>query len=148
MRRVDLIVVHHTAGRTTVTPAEIAEEHRARGSRTIGYHWLVHELAGGVWTVSPGRPEAEVGAHDQGQNTGSIGIAIAGDYSGGRPVHPDAWSVLVATVAGRCRAYGLSAGQVEGHRENEPKTTPTACPGFDPAKLRADVSFQLIRTAA
>ncbi len=146
MRTINLIDVHHSAGRTTVTVEDVTREHKARGFRTIGYHWLIHELAGGVWTVSPGRPESEVGSHDEGQNAASIGICIAGDYTKG-PVHPDAWAVLVATVAGRCRAYGLTAMQVQGHREEEPASTPTACPGFDPATLRQAVLEQLRRAA-
>jgi N-acetylmuramoyl-L-alanine amidase len=144
MRPIDLIDVHHTAGPTTATVADITREHQRRGFRTIGYHWLVHELPGGVWTVSPGRPEEEVGAHDEGENARSIGVAIAGDYTKG-PVHPDAWAVLVATVAGRCRAY--PGARVRGHREDEPRETPTACPGFDPAVLRAAVEEQLRRAA-
>lgn len=151
-RAVRRVIVHHSAGRETSTVAQIVAEHKARGFSTIGYHWLVHallvvhradgspvEIVAGPWTVSQGRPEQDAGAHDQGQNADSIGVCIAGDYTRGL-VAPDGWLVLVATVVGICRRYGLTVDQVEGHCEHEPASTPTACPGFDPAELRAAVA--------
>lgn len=140
MRTVRRIIVHHSAGSTVATVETIDAEHRRRGFSCIGYHWLIHQLRdGGPWQVSPGRPEPDVGAHDQGQNSDSIGICLAGDYTRG-PVPPDAWEVLCAVVANRCRAYGLTAVDVEGHGENEPPTTPTACPGYDPFRVRERVA--------
>lgn len=147
-RPITRIIVHHSAGHEHTTVDAVAAEHRRRGFRTIGYHALLHRVsAGGRWTVSEGRPVPEVGSHDQGQNEGSIGVCVAGDYTKG-PVDPAAWELLVLHVALLCALHGLTADQVEGHRENEPKATPTACPGFDPARLRADVAEQLRRVAA
>lgn len=151
MRRVTTVIVHHTAGRDTQTAAEIRAFHTApppkgRGYSDIGYHWLVRRIAGGPWTVEAGRPEALVGAHDADENADSIGICIAGDYTKG-PVPVDAWAVLVATVADVCRRHGLTADQVEGHREDEPAKTATACPGFEPELLRASVRLQLARAS-
>jgi len=76
MREIDKIIVHCSAtpeGRE-VTVAQITEWHRARGFRTIGYHYLV----GLDGSVSRGRPEAEVGAHCTGQNARSIGVCYVG----------------------------------------------------------------------
>lgn len=151
MRAVRHVIVHHTAGRDTESAAEVRRFHTAappkgRGWADIGYHWLVRRLAGGPWTVEAGRAEALVGAHDDGENADSIGVCLAGDYTKG-PVPADAWSVLVATVADVCRRYGLGADAVEGHREDEPSSSPTRCPGFDPAVLRAAVREQLARAA-
>lgn len=142
MRTIHLVDVHHSAGRQTDDVPTITREHQRRGFRTIGYHWLIHKPSGSPWRVDQGRLEADIGAHDDGQNAHSIGVCVAGDYSRG-PVPPDAWSVLVATVADVCRRYGLTGADVQGHREHEPATTPTACPGFDPALLRAAVALQL-----
>jgi N-acetylmuramoyl-L-alanine amidase len=146
MRRIDTVIVHHSAGPDTATIEDIRRIHQAKGWTDIGYHWLVHRLwAGGPWTLSPGRSEALVGAHDLGQNETSVGICIAGDYTKG-PVPVDGWHVLLATCVSRCQAHQLAVDRVEGHREHEPSSTPTECPGFDPASLRRDLA-PLLRLA-
>lgn len=135
-RIIKLGIVHHSAGREDVTVAEVTREHVARGFRTIGYHYLVHRIGkGGPWTVSVGRPESEVGAHDEGENADSIGVCIAGDYTRG-PVDPAGWSVLLALLANISRRHGLTNDLWTGHGEHEPAGTPTACPGFAPSELR------------
>ena len=146
-RKIRRLIVHHSAGPITESVDQVRRFHMAappagRGWSDIAYHWYVWLLPGGVWTVSPGRPEEREGGHDAGQNADSIGVCIAGDYTKG-PVDPDAWMTLVALVASICRRYGLTSNQVEGHKENEPASTPTACPGFDPACLREAVRRQL-----
>lgn len=148
MRPIHLVIAHHSVTHEHVTVAEVDVMHRARGMARIGYHYLVHRLSpGGPWTVSAGRPVEQIGAHDAGQNEGSIGVCLAGRYDEGRPLDPDGWAVLVATVAHLCRRYGLTADQVEGHCEREPATTATACPGYDPAELRAAVGARIGRAA-
>lgn len=147
MRAIRRIIVHHTAGPDTETVEQVRRFHKApppagRGWSDIGYHHLVHRTPSGIWLRSSGRPEARAGSHDEGQNADSIGVCIAGDYTKG-PVPADGWAVLVSTVADVCRRYGLTAEQVEGHGEHEPSTTPTRCPGFDPATLRTAVAERL-----
>lgn len=76
MRKIRKIIVHCTAtpeGRE-VSVAQIADWHRARGFRTIGYHWVVY-LDG---SIHAGRPESEIGAHCLGHNADSIGICYVG----------------------------------------------------------------------
>lgn len=76
MRNVNKIIIHCTAtpeGRKT-TLDEITSWHKARGFRTIGYHYVIH-IDG---RISPGRMESEIGAHCKGQNSNSIGIAYVG----------------------------------------------------------------------
>ncbi len=142
-RTIRRVIAHHTAGPEYTSVSAIMAEHQRRGYRTIGYHELVHRTSpGGSWVRSAGRPEAQVGAHDEGQNADSIGVCIAGRYHLG-PVPADGWAVLVATVVDVCRRFGLSADDIEGHREHEPTTTATQCPGFDPELLRAAVREQL-----
>lgn len=148
MRTINRIIVHHGANPVTQGVEAVRTYHTAkppagRGWSDIAYHWYIWRLPAGCWTVSIGRPEEREGGHDTGQNADSVGVCIAGDYSKGAPVDPDAWAILIATVASICRRYGLTSAQVEGHRENEPPSTPTACPGFDPARLRAAVAVQL-----
>lgn len=141
MRSIRRLIVHHSAGPPSETVAAIRRFHTARppagrGWSDIGYHFIVR-LEGGRWQVEPGRAVERAGSHDEGQNADSIGVCLLGDYSGGYPVPPAAWAALLALLAQLARQYGLRVDQVEGHREHEPSTTPTACPGFDPATLRA-----------
>lgn len=146
-RRIDRVIVHHSAGAPDTTVEDVRAFHKGqRGYSDIGYHAVVR-LEGETWRVEPGRPVAVVGAHDGGQNTGSIGVCLFGRHDGGRPVPPAAWALLARICAGLLDAYGLPTSALEGHRENEPAHTPTACPGFDPADLRAAVG-SLRRAAA
>lgn len=78
-KRTDFIVLHVTATRP-LTPAGVAEVtamHKARGFSTIGYHYVIR-LDG---KIEKGRPENQVGAHVQGYNSVSIGVALEGGLS-------------------------------------------------------------------
>lgn len=141
MRPLDRIIVHHTAG-THGTAASIRHHHvERRGWTDIGYHFLIRN----GWVkanafdpdsdgrVDLGRPVAEVGAHDLGENETSLGIALVG-----RDVVT--WRQLAALHA---LVQGLRAGlreplQVYGHCEHEPAGTPTECPG---ARLRPRLAW-------
>ena len=82
MRKINNIIIHCTATPEArwVTNEEITRWHKARGFRTIGYHYVVY-LDG---TGHVGRPENEIGAHCQGRNADSIGVCYVGglDKSG------------------------------------------------------------------
>jgi N-acetylmuramoyl-L-alanine amidase len=76
MNMIDKIIIHCSAtpeGRRT-TLEEVTQWHKARGFRTIGYHYLIH-LDG---SISRGRQEHEQGAHTKGYNKNSIGICYVG----------------------------------------------------------------------
>jgi hypothetical protein len=140
VRPIHAIIVHHTASSTTTTMEEVLDWHvHTRGWDDIGYHFY---LQGPL--VRAGRPLDLVGAHDFGENVGTIGICVAGDYRSSSP-DPDTWYQLVSLCADLCRQYALEAEDVFGHRENEPTSTPTACPGFSSDKLRADINSELHR---
>lgn len=149
MRTIRRIIVHHSAGPDDETVAAIRAFHTAappkgRGWSDIGYHLVIRRAPqlGNVWTVEAGRQMALVGAHDADQNADSIGVCLCGDYSKG-PVPWPAWLVLVGTVAGLCKQFRLTSAEVEGHREHEPASTPTKCPGFDGDTFRDDVAKAL-----
>ena len=146
MRDINTIIVHHSASPDTWDVARIDKEHKERGFSGIGYHYLLRRDPGtGVWLVSQGRPVDQVGAHDQGQNSDSIGICLAGNYSDS-PIPAAAWETLLMVVAAVCKRFGLTQVNVEGHRENESKETPTECPGknFDLEKLRHGIANKLM----
>ena len=132
MRKIDKIIVHCTAtpaGRE-VTVADVKAWHKARGFRTIGYHYLVY-LDG---TVHAGRRESEVGAHCLGQNARSIGVCYVGglDAATGEPrdTRTPAQRRALRELIGSLRRRYPSA-TVHGHREFAAK----ACPCFDIADL-------------
>ena len=84
-----LALVHHTAGRNGYTAAESPAIVRAiqlyhvkgNGWNDIGYNFLVDRFG----TVFEGRyggiERNVVGAHAEGFNTGSVGVAVLGEYS-------------------------------------------------------------------
>ena len=120
-----LLVLHHTdvpcAGididdEPAYTRA-IQQQHFRRGFADIGYHFLV--LPSGA--VHLGRPPFALGAHVAGHNTGSLGIAVAGDFDVETPC---ASAVAALTLLVR-HLRGEGTIPIVGHRELADKN----CPG-------------------
>jgi len=76
MRHINEVIIHCTATPTGqhVTIGDINNWHNARGFGNCGYHYVI-DYDGKVLN---GRPEDEQGAHCQGHNARSIGIAYIG----------------------------------------------------------------------
>lgn len=78
---IDKVVFHNT--QTEVVPMDKAVERlrylhvEKRGWDEIGYHYVIHPLTGEVRNT---RPVEFMGAHAKGANSGSIGVAILGDW--------------------------------------------------------------------
>ncbi|MGH3116503.1 MAG: N-acetylmuramoyl-L-alanine amidase [Gaiellales bacterium] len=147
-------IVHHTAGAAGTSPAQSAAIVRAiqtyhvrgNGWDDIGYNFLVDRF-GQVFEGRYGGIERNVvGAHAQGFNTGSVGIALLGSYGGAVPpakardalARLIAWRLDVAHVDPVSRISVISSGNprfpaglptwmraVSGHRD----TGFTSCPG-------------------
>jgi hypothetical protein len=147
-------IVHHTAGAAGSSPAQSAAIVRAiqtyhvrgNGWDDIGYNFLVDRF-GQVFEGRYGGIERNViGAHAQGFNTGSVGIAVLGSYGGSGPpasardalARLIAWRLDVAHVDPVSRVSVISSGNprfpaglptwmraVSGHRD----TGFTSCPG-------------------
>ena len=130
MRKIDEIIIHCSAtpeGRDH-SVADVTAWHRARGFRTIGYHYLVH-IDG---RVERGRPESEIGAHCLGHNARSIGVyyvgGLASDCKTPKDTRtPEQRRMLRELVKGLQRKY--RGAKVYGHRDFAAK----ACPCFDVA---------------
>jgi hypothetical protein len=151
---VRLLIVHHTAGTNSYTAAQAAaivrgiEVYHVKGNgwNDIGYNFLVDRFG----TVYEGRgggiDRNVVGAHAEGFNTGTSGIALIGNYSAATPpkAQQDALVALAAWRLDVAHVYPLStvvytsggnykykAGKVvtlraiSGHRD----TGPSECPG-------------------
>jgi hypothetical protein len=147
-------LVHHTAGSNSYTAAQSAAIVRAiqtyhvkgNGWNDVGYNFLVDKY-GQVFEGRYGGVERNVvGAHAEGFNTGSVGVAVLGGYGTTRPTAKAleavaallAWRLDVAHVDPLQRLSWISGGNarfpsgapvplgaVSAHRD----TGPTACPG-------------------
>ena len=153
---VRLAVVHHTAGANSYTPAQAAaivrgiEVYHVQGNgwNDIGYNFLVDRFG----TVYEGRAGGitrnVIGAHSEGFNSGTVGIALIGNFTNAVPpramqdalVKLLAWRLDVAHVDPLSRVVYLSGGNakfkagrsvtlraISGHRD----TGPSECPGND-----------------
>lgn len=107
--------------------AEIRRWHvQQRGWRDIGYHWFIDRDG----AVAPGRPEAEIGAHVEGHNRGTIGICLLGGY-GARADDPFEKNFTSAQATEATRLLGeikarATIQKVSGHNDYAAKV----CPGF------------------
>lgn len=126
-RKITQIIVHCSATKASkhFTVSDIDGWHRARGFRSIGYHYVVY-LDGSVHT---GRPVSEAGAHCTGHNTHSIGICyIGGLDSSGHPADTRTTAQKAALRALVARLQDEYPGAtVHGHCEFAAK----ACPSFN-----------------
>ena len=153
-KSIKIAVVHHTAGTNAYTPAQAAaivrgiEIYHVKGNgwNDIGYNFLVDRF-GNVYEGRYGGVEQNViGAHAQGFNTGTVGVALIGNYASATPpaaqqqglVDVLAWRLDVAHVDPLSSAAITSGGNpkfragkvvtlraVSGHRD----TGPSECPG-------------------
>jgi hypothetical protein len=151
---VRLAIVHHTAGSNSYTRAQSAsivrgiELYHVKGNgwNDIGYNFLVDKYGQVFEGRYGGMTRPVVGAHAQGFNSGSVGIAVIGDY-GSASITPAARAALVSLIAWRLdlahvdpvsRVVRISAGNprypagkavtlraISGHRD----AYPTSCPG-------------------
>ena len=136
MRPLSEIIVHATATRpewwAKKSPAQKVAEVRRwhvsdRGWADIGYHFLIDR--NGI-TVA-GRPIEKVGAHTQGRNTGTIGVALFGGHGSAAtdrfrdhftPQQDMSLRILITALRAKYGALALS-----GHNQWAAK----ACPGFN-----------------
>jgi hypothetical protein len=152
--RVRLAIVHHTAGTNHYSAAQSAaivrgiQAYHVRGNgwNDIGYNFLVDKYGQVFEGRGGGIAEPVGGAHAQGFNTGSTGVAVLGTYSA-RDITTAARAALVKLISWRLDvahvdpatvltfvSYGsnrFAAGTpvrlrgVSGHRD----TALTSCPG-------------------
>lgn len=126
MAKIREIIVHCSAtpeGKD-YTVADITKWHKARGFKTIGYHYVVYRDG----TVVAGRPEGTIGAHCEGHNSYSIGVCYIGGLAADGKTPKDtrtpeqraALRKLVWDLADKYRA------SIHGHYEFAKK----ACPSF------------------
>jgi N-acetylmuramoyl-L-alanine amidase len=149
-----IAIVHHTAGTNNYTRAQAAAIVRGielyhvvgNGWNDIGYNFLVDRFG----TIYEGRgggiDRNVVGAHAQGFNVATVGVALIGSFNATTPTRAQqdalvqllAWRLDVAHVDPESRVLYTSGGNykypagrvvtlraISGHRD----TGPTECPG-------------------
>src|SRR6266540_6108081 len=151
---VQFAIVHHTAGSNSYTASQSAaivrgiEVYHVKGNgwNDIGYNFLVDRYGQVFEGRYGGIDKNLVGAHAQGFNTGSVGVAVLGTYGSAGPptaartavarllawrldvAHVDPLSTLTWASGGNPR-YAVGAPvflrAVSGHRD----TGFTSCPG-------------------
>jgi N-acetylmuramoyl-L-alanine amidase len=133
MRSIDTIILHYTA-----TPPgmdigvnEVRQWHvEERGWSDIGYHYLIR-IDG---TIEVGRPLEDIGAHCEGHNECSVGVAYVGglDENGNsRDTRTALQHMSIEVLTATLRAL-FGPVPLLGHREMEGAAT--ECPGFDPSQ--------------
>lgn len=149
-----LAIVHHTAGTNAYTPAQAAaivrgiEEYHVVGNgwNDIGYNFLVDRFGNVYEGRAGGITRNVVGAHSEGFNRGTVGVALIGNYTAATPpaaqqaalvrllawrldlAHVDPLSTVVYTSGGNAKfAAGtrVTLRAISGHRD----TGPSECPG-------------------
>jgi hypothetical protein len=128
MGKVEYIAIHHTK-REIDFPALIKLRHKLiKGWEDIGYHWIIGN--GRLFTeegeIYAGRQEIYAGAHVQGYNNRTIGIAVMGDFNSRFPSSKQ-MSSLLRLVKEKIEEYNVPVNHVLGHREFP--NTHTSCPG-------------------
>src|SRR5205085_7245747 len=147
-------LAHHTAGTNSYTRAQSAaivrgiEVYHVKGNgwNDIGYNFLVDRFG----TIYEGRgggiDQNVIGAHAQGFNAGTVGVALMGNFSSATPTAAQraalvrllAWRLDVAHIDPRSTVLYTSGGNakfragklvtlraISGHRD----TGPSECPG-------------------
>jgi flagellar hook assembly protein FlgD len=168
---VKLAVVHHTAGTNSYTRAQAAaivrgiEVYHVRGNgwNDIGYNFLVDRF-GTVYEGRGGGVERNViGAHAEGFNAGTVGVALVGNYSNASPpqaqqqalvdllawrldvAHLDPLSTVVYTSGGNAKFRAgklVTLHAISGHRD----TGPSECPGREAYALLPSIAKRVAAT--
>jgi hypothetical protein len=102
---VQYLIVHCSATRVTkdYTEEQLLKDHKARGFRTVGYHFYIRKSG----VVTPFRKLLEVGAHCRPWNRCSIGIC----YEGGSGCQREAGGYADAGAGRGARCAVDSAAQ-------------------------------------
>lgn len=121
------IIWHHSADMQDAAQAQrINAHHHKLGFPVsslgywIGYHWLIERDG----TMFQARREDEIGAHDTGENSNSIGICLAGNFNYQTPT--EAQTAAVARLVSDIRKrWNIPITRIEPHRWDDV----TDCPG-------------------
>lgn len=114
---IDYLVIHHTES-GDVSVDDIDHWHKSNKWIGVGYHYIIR--ASGA--IEKGRPDNKMGAHAQGHNQNSLGIALTGDFTNITPF-PAQMDSLVSLLKELCATY--PGAKVVKHKD----LCQTSCPG-------------------
>jgi len=121
------IILHHskTKDSETVSWDAIRDYHiKTNGWKDVGYAFCVEQV-GLKSQVMIGRPLTEYGSHCLGQNIGSVGICVVGDYDTEKlPLEKEL--LLIDLCVFLCVTLGINPKEIYGDRDFHPTKT---CPG-------------------
>jgi len=111
------------------TVDDITRWHKARGFKTIGYHYVIYRDG----SIHKGRPVSEEGAHCVGHNKNSIGVCyiggLAADGKTPKDTRTDAQKTSLHNLLAQLKK-SYPGVAIRGHRDFAAK----ACPSFDATK--------------
>lgn len=131
---VKYLVIHCSATRCDrdYTAEQLLRDHKARGFRTVGYHFYIRRDG----SVTQHRRLLEVGAHCRPWNRCSIGICYEGGLDAdGRPADtrtPEQTEQLILLLMRLVKLFPDT--RIQGHRDM-PGSIPKACPCFDAGRV-------------
>ena len=127
---VRFLVLHCSATRcdSDYPPEQLLRDHKARGFRTVGYHFYVRKDG----TLTQHRMLLEVGAHCRPYNRCSIGICYEGGLDEqGRPANTlTAAQLQTLTDLFKILLKQFPSAMILGHRDMR-GSTPKDCPCLD-----------------
>jgi N-acetylmuramoyl-L-alanine amidase/FlgD Ig-like domain len=166
-----LAVVHHTAGTNSYTPAQAAsivrgiEIYHVKGNgwNDIGYNFLVDRYGTIYEGRGGGMTRNVIGAHALGFNTGTVGVALIGNFQNATPpaamqtalasllawrldvAHIDPLSTVAYTSGGNAKFRAgkvVTLRAISGHRD----TGPSECPGNVAWSLLPSIAHRVAET--
>lgn len=127
LSQIDTIIVHHTAGPATQTPADIARYHTQPGNHIcdagcpgIGYHYMI-DRSGNAYQVNELKT---ISYHVTNANTRSVGVCLIGNYDNLSPT-----TAQLKTVESVIKEINRKVGKklsIAGHRDFANKSCPGA----------------------
>lgn len=111
-RKINAIIIHHSASPVSTTVHQIDTWHKDRGWKCIGYHFVCLEDG----TIAEGRNINRRGAHTLGYNKHSIGICVTGNFQDYHCPKPR-FDKLMAFVGELIEKYDLSWDHVFYHKQ-------------------------------
>lgn len=143
MRKITEIILHctGTVPSRSITIDSIRRYHvRVKGWSDIGYHFLI-DADGNIFH---GRPIEHPGAHCEGRNQHSIGIAYVGGKHYDCETHMDTRTdeqkkALINLIKHLMFKYEISIDNIRCHNEFSPK----ACPCFSPQTIRKELLLHI-----
>lgn len=119
LNQIDKIIIHHS-GTTSGSPESYARHHvETRGWPGIGYHYVIQKDG----TIYQTNRWETVSYHTSGQNTGSIGVCLTGNYNTQQP--PQAQMNAAAKLVRYLRNNIQQGLMLNQHRQYQQ----TSCPG-------------------